>query len=107
MKIVYIAHPISGNIEENLKDLIRIIRKINLDYPDVVPLAPYYADILALDDTKAEERMRGIKNDVALIHTGIFEEIWLTGNKISFGMQEEIRLFVLQGKEVVNLIGMI
>lgn len=45
-KIVYIAHPISGNIKENLADLIRIIRVINLTQDDVTPLAPYYTVVI-------------------------------------------------------------
>ena len=101
-KIVYIAHPISGNIDENLADIIRIIRKINDLFSDVVPCAPYYADILSLDDTKPLERKRGIDNDIAMITSGVFEELWLTGTHISFGMNEEIKLFKLLGKTIVD-----
>lgn len=120
-KLVYIAHPISGNIEENLKDLIRILRIINTnshpilnmvpdsfyDFEYIIPLAPYYADILALDDNNPEERARGIENDIALIKTGVFDELWLTGNKISFGMNEEIKLFQSLNKPVINYVGKI
>src|ERR1035437_4268304 len=101
-KIIYIAHPISGNIDENLKDIIRIIRKINDLFSDVVPCVPYYADILALDDNKIMERMRGIENNIELIQSGVFEELWLTGTHISFGMNEEIKLFKLLGKTIVD-----
>ncbi len=89
MKIVYIAHPIGGDIENNLADLRRIIRKINLEHPDIVPLAPYYADIVSLDDNVQSERERGIKNDNAVLSSGMFDELWLTGNKVSNGMKAE------------------
>ena len=102
MRIIYIAHPISGNIDKNLADIIRIVRKINDLFSGVVPCVPYYADILALDDNKIMERMRGIENNIELIQSGVFEELWLTGTHISFGMNEEIKLFKLLGKTIVD-----
>lgn len=104
-RIVYIAHPISGNVAENMHDLTRILRYINLTFTDVAPIAPYYADIYALNDNNPLERKRGIDNDIAIINTGVFDELWLTGNKISFGMGEEIKLFKLLGKPVINYVG--
>lgn len=89
MKIVYIAHPIGGDIESNLKDLRRIIRKINLTFPDVVPFTPYYADVVSMDDNNPPERSRGISNDTEILRRGIPDEMWLTGSKISAGMQAE------------------
>lgn len=133
-KIVYIAHPIASDdqftTDENIADLLRIIRMINLqkngfiatDYflqhgkpnggeitglESVVPMAPYIGDCLSMQDDNPLHRKRGIENDIAMIETGIFEELWLTGHKISLGMQEEVKLFVAQGKKVVNLIGKI
>ncbi len=93
MKIVYIAHPISGNILQNLGKILSIVRSINLTRPDVVPLVPYFADILALDDTKPEERQRGINNSVTLFTEGIIDELWVYGNwENSKGCLAEIAL---------------
>lgn len=89
MKIVYIAHPISGDIEGNLADLRRIVRKINLEQLDIVPFVPYYADIVSLDDNVPSERERGIKNDIAILESGVVDEVWLTGESISNGMAAE------------------
>ena len=105
MIIAYIAHPISGDIEANLADLRRIVRKINLDYPDVVPFVPYYADIVSMDDNIAEERARGIKNDMEILERGIPDEVWLTGDRISSGMQAEILMAEREGIAVMNKIG--
>ena len=92
MKIVYIAHPISCNIEANLKAIIAIIRIINLTMPNVVPLAPYYTDILALDDSIPAERKRGIANDTHIIRTCI-DELWVYGDyENSNGCMAEIAL---------------
>ena len=90
--------------------MIRIIREANLAEEHgecIVPMAPYLGDCLALQDDNPMHRKRGIENDIAMINTGIFDEIWLTGHKLSLGMAEEVKMFVLQGKRVVDLIGKI
>ena len=101
MKIIYIAHPISGDIAGNLEKIRLIVRKINLCYNDVVPMAPYWLDCHALDDKIPEERERGIKNDIAVLESGLIQEVWLYGNRISTGMQHEIDLAVRLGIRVV------
>lgn len=92
MKIAYLAHPIGGDVDGNIKKLLQIIKEINLNEPDVVPFAPYIPDCLALDDNIPEERMRGIKNDVELFKKTQIDEVRLYGNKISMGMLEEVKL---------------
>ena len=91
MKIVYIAHPISGDIKENLEKIRLIVREINLTTVDVVPFAPYWLDCHALDDTVPEERTRGIKNDEALFRKGFIDELWVCG-RVSKGVATEIEL---------------
>lgn len=91
-KIVYIAHPLSGDISGNLEKVKNIIRDINLSQPDIVPFAHYFVDCHALDDTKPEERQRGISNDIALLKVGFINEMWLYGDRISEGMKHEIML---------------
>ena len=92
MKIVYIAHPLSGDLTGNLEKVRKIIRLINLNEPDIVPFAHYFVDCYALDDTFKEERERGIKNDMALLKAGFIDELWLYGDRISNGMRAEIEL---------------
>jgi hypothetical protein len=100
MKIAYIAHPISGDIEGNLRKIEAIGRRINLDEPEVVPFAHYFFDCYALNDDIPEERERGIKNDIALMRKGFIDEVRLYGNRISNGMAEEVKLAVELGIEV-------
>ena len=128
-KIVYIAHPISGDIEANLKDLCRILRIINInshpmrseiihkfecgavmieqvyEFQNIIPQAPYYHDIISLDDSVPLERIRGRENDIAMIKTGVYDELWFTGDRISKGMEYERQLFIKLGKPVINYIG--
>ena len=92
MKIIYIAHPISGDIIGNLFEVRQIVRHINLTEPDVVPFAHYFVDCHALDDNIPEERQRGIENDIALLSAGFINEMWLYGDRISNGMRHEIEL---------------
>lgn len=109
MKIAYIAHPIGAptkdGIEENLADLRRIIRHINLNYSDVVPFAPYYADIVSMDDNVFAERERGIKNDKAILESGIVDELWLTGSRISNGMNNECAIAIRKNITIIDMIG--
>lgn len=109
MKIVYIAHPIGGNVEENLADLRRIIRIINLRNHDIVAFVPYYADVVSLNDNIPAERERGIKNDMEILRRlrKHIDELWLTGNRISDGMKAEAAMAEILGIPVKNYIGVI
>ncbi len=102
MKIAYIAHPISGDVDGNLADIRRIVRKVNIEYLDIVPFVPYYADVVSMDDTVPSERARGIANDMAILSSGLIDEVWLTGRRVSSGMQSEIENANKMGIPVIN-----
>lgn len=90
MKIAYIAHPISGDVEGNLAKIRKIVRAINIEEPDTVPFVPYYADCVSMDDSDPTERARGIKNDEAILRSGIVNELRLYGSRVSSGMCAEV-----------------
>lgn len=92
MIVAYIAHPISGDVSENIKKLVAITRKINLEEPDVVPFVPYLIDLYALSDEVSEERARGIRNNMEIFKRECIDELRLYGRKISDGMRDEITL---------------
>jgi hypothetical protein len=92
MKIAYIAHPVSGDVSGNIEKILKIVREINLTMPDVVPFVPYMADLLIMDDNIAAERERGIGNDIAILRSGMVNELWVYGHKVSGGMRAEIEL---------------
>lgn len=106
-RIVYVAHPIGGDVSANLKHLFQCLNYISRKYPDVIPVAPYIGDVMSLDDSDPKDRKRGLANGKALIETGIFEEIWLTGDAVTAGMGAELTYFINNGKPIVNLIGKI
>jgi hypothetical protein len=104
-RIVYIAHPISGNVKANLERIRQIVRIINMNTPFVIPFAPYWLDCHALDDDKAEERARGIENDREYFKRAVMDELWVFGyEKIgehSRGVQAEIEMAISKGIPVV------
>lgn len=101
MRIIYIAHPIGGDIKNNLEKIRQIVRKLNLEREDIVPFVPYWLDCHALDDNVPAERVRGIKNDKALFDRGFIDEVWLYGDRISEGMKNEILMAKELGINVV------
>jgi hypothetical protein len=102
VKIVYVAHPIGGDVLANLKHLRFVIRQINHRYSDVVPLCAYYADVVCLDDHDPEDRARGLRNGEAIIRSGIVDECWLTGGRLTKGMQREKQIFEEMGVPVID-----
>lgn len=90
MKIIYIAHPIGGDVAGNLEKIRLIVRELNLQNSQIVPFAPYWLDCHALDDTVLEERIRGIRNGEVWLKRRLVDEVWLYGERISNGMYGEI-----------------
>jgi hypothetical protein len=92
MKIVYICHPIAGEVMKKTHKILEIIKEINLTMADVVPFAPYMADVLTMDDDIPLERDRGLQNCIEILKSGIVDELWIYGPRISGGMKAEIGL---------------
>lgn len=101
MKVAYIAHPVGGDVVNNLKKIAAIGRQINLEESDTIPFSQCYFDCNSLNDDIPEERERGIKNDLALFEKGFIDEVRLYGNRISVGMQKEIDLALKLGIAVI------
>ena len=100
-KIVYIAHPIGAinpdeispaewQIEQNLKAIQTAYREITASFDNVVPFVPYYAAVCSLNDSSAIERKLGFSHNEAIFKSGIIDELWLYGDRISAGMLVEI-----------------
>lgn len=103
MKIVYIAHPIAGDVKENVKKIIKIVREVNLRTPLVVPFVPYLADVLALDDDNARERARGLENGITVLKSGVVDELWIYGDRVTAGMKSEIDMAADIGLTLVRM----
>lgn len=89
-KIIYIAHPIGGNVKANLNKLSKIYREITATNNDVIPFIPYYVTVVSLNDTSNIERKIGFDHNKTIFNSGIINELWLYGDRISDGMKIEI-----------------
>ena len=89
-KLVFIAHPITGNIEENIKDILKICKKVHTS--DIIPIAPYLVAFQYLDNEIKDDKEKGVQANKVFFKRKIIDELWLCGDKISKGMREEIRL---------------
>jgi hypothetical protein len=103
MQVVFICHPIAGDIEGNLAKICDIIRDINLNEPDVIPFVPYFADVVALNDNDPKERQRGIQNCNAIIATGIIKECRVYGKFITKGIFDELQRFSLMDVPIIGM----
>lgn len=91
MKIVYIAHPVAGDISHNLSEIKRLVRMIYMNVPDVVPIAPYVTLLVDREDN-IENRSIGMNINREILESGIVNELWLYGGRISGGMKREIEI---------------
>lgn len=101
--IIYIAHPISGNIPENIAKVESIMKGILTTMPEVTPIAPYLNYLRCLDDNVPAQRERGMKANMEVLESGLVEELWLYGDKISQGMWDEIVIALVELIEVVPM----
>lgn len=90
MKIVYIAHPISGDINGNVLKVLSLCKKYHT--AKILPFAPYIVSLQYLDDTKKEDRERGIQANIEFFNRKIIDELWVCGDRVSDGMKKEIEL---------------
>jgi len=87
-KTVFIAHPVSGDIANNIAKALAVCREVH--YQGIIPLAPYITALMYLDDTIPEERAMGIDACFILFDRRAFDELWLYGDRISDGMKDEV-----------------
>lgn len=104
-RIAYVAHPIAGDVFVNLQHLGMVLRSINLLHPTVVPFCPYFADCVVLNDDALIERKRGMQNGQFILRSGIVDELWLTGDRVSAGMAQEADLAKKLGIPVLDYVG--
>ena len=86
MKKIYICSPLGGDVEENLRRVKRYTEyALRCGTAPVVP--HFYA--LCLDDADPIERQMGLNAGLSLLM--FCDEMWIFGDKITEGMQKEIR----------------
>ena len=94
-KLVYIAHPLSGDVAKNVQAILNILKEVHTE--EVIPLAHYLVSLKYLDDGVQKERALGIAHNKEFFTRNIIDELWLCGPRISPGMQEEVKLCLKRG----------
>lgn len=90
MKFVYICSPLRGDVERNIRRANGYCRFVVKE--GVLPLAPHAIFTSFLDDTISEERRKGMTLGLELLKR--CNEVWVFGEKITEGMQSEIKAAV-------------
>ena len=89
-KVVFIGHPVSGDVEGNIKKILGICKKIH--NKNIIPCVPYLVSLQYLNDDIVEDRELGISANLECFHRNYIDELWLFGDRISSGMKQEIKL---------------
>jgi len=90
VKTVFIAHPIAGDIEGNVKKVLEICKSVHTE--DIIPVAPYLVSLQYLNDEVIEDRELGIVTNLECFRRRFIDELWIFGDKISSGMKQEIKV---------------
>jgi len=89
MKLAYMAHPVSGNVEENLKSAKRWLRWLTESREEPMTfIAPWITDCEIWDDSRPGDRALGLARCMEVISR--CDELWIVGGRISDGMRQEI-----------------
>jgi hypothetical protein len=87
MRVVYMAHPVSGDVEGNLAKARVLIRQMEEAFPDVAIVASWITECEIWDDANPVERAAGLQRDMAVLAR--CHELWLVGPHVSGGMAME------------------
>lgn len=98
-KLVYISHPISGDVEKNVREVLEICKKVHTK--EIIPFAPYLVSLQYLDDAVAQDRELGIAASIETLRRGLVDELWVCSETISAGMKEEIKIAEEKGIPVI------
>ena len=86
MKMVYLASPLRGDYDKNIKNAVEYSRLVS--ECGLLPLAPHIIFSQWCNDTIPEQREQGLKLGLSLLEK--CDEMWVMGKKVSQGMQGEI-----------------
>lgn len=99
-KLVYIAHPIGGNVKKNLDKIKAIYYLLTHGNNDIIPFAPYWSTCHAFDDSNPEHREIGMVQNKYFFENKIIDEVWVYCG-LSNGVKQEIEWASQFGIKVV------
>lgn len=98
-KVIYLAHPVRGDVEGNIKAAKQIMRAWG-NTPDMVLIAPWLTDCELFDDSDPTDRANGLERCKLVLER--CDALWLTGRKVSEGMRIERDHAVKNGIPVMD-----
>jgi hypothetical protein len=93
--IVYVAHPIGGDVANNVKSVLQLLKELHTE--TCTPVAPYLVCLQYLDDASPADRAKGIRANSHVFTRRFIDLLLLCGPKISTGMTGEVRLALQHG----------
>ena len=99
MKLIYVASPYAGDIEQNTAFARKACRHVMSEGHAF--FAPHLLYPQLLDDSKPQERQAGLDMGLAMLPR--CDELWCYGDRISFGMHLEIEEAVRLGIPVCRV----
>lgn len=87
-KVIYICHPLSGDLEGNIQKVKEICIKIMQEETGVFPIAPQIYMTQFMNDENEEDRNLAL--DYCMWLVSQCDEVWVYGDRISHGMGLEI-----------------
>jgi hypothetical protein len=98
-KLVFIAHPIRGDVASNMKKVFAICEQVHKE--GHTPIAPYLIAPTHSNDEVLKNRELGVWANLTTFEHGYVDELWLYGDRISEGMKIEVALAKKLGIPVV------
>ncbi len=87
MKLIYLAHPVAGDVEANLKSAKEWRRVLQRTHQDKCVIAPRIEECETFDDSNPQLRADGLERCKEVLSR--CDEVWLLGWTLSGGMLEE------------------
>lgn len=100
MKVVYIAHPIGGDVARNIRRVELILEYYLKLRGNVFPIAPYLHACRYLEDQRPDDRARAFVVNGRYFAGGVVDELWVCGEK-SEGVREEMEMAMYANIPVV------
>lgn len=98
--VVYVAHPVAGDVEGNRQNVLIWIKWLQDNYP-LVCVANWVNDIVLYDDAVPEQREAGMLRNLAVLER--CEGVLLVGGRVSPGMARERDHAIAKGIPVSDL----
>jgi len=98
--LIYIAHPVRGDVQGNIERVLRWYRWLTTTQPGPVYCIPWLPDVIVFNDANEAERAAGMARNIC--HLERCGGIALVGGMLSSGMRAERDEMLRLGRPVVD-----